>query len=135
MCGLIHIEEVTVDIVLENKAGWVEPVIEDLATHYVSTNTPAVLVALMTKPIVTEHLSVEIVGFEGRVVDVHLGSLKEEEAVMVNKVVSAVESEKDGLVDTLIVVDKLGICVNLPSDIQHTLESRTSLGKKLKYLV
>lgn len=121
MCGLIHIEEITIHIVLKNEAGWVEPVIEDLAAHYVSTHTPAVLVALMTKPIVTEHLRIEIVGLEGRVVDVHLGTLKEEEAMVVDKVSSAVESEKDGLVDTFVVMDKLCICVNLTSGFERTL--------------
>lgn len=42
--------------------------------------------------------------------NVHLGTFKEEEAVVVYKVVSAVESEEDSLVDTFIVVDKLGMC-------------------------
>lgn len=110
MRGLSHIEEITIYIVFENKSGWVEPVIENLAAHHVSSNTPTVLITLMTEPVVTEHLSVKVVRFEGRVVDVHLGTFKEEEAVVVHKVVSAVESEKDSLVDTFIVVDKLGMC-------------------------
>lgn len=65
--------------------------------------------------------------------DVHLGTLEEEEAMVVHKVVSAVESEEDGLVDAFIVVDKLGMCVNLTSGFEKNGYMRTSLGKKLKY--
>ena len=39
--------------------------------------------------------------------DVHLGALKEEEAVVVYSFVAAVEAEEDGFVDVLVVVDEL----------------------------
>ena len=110
MCGLPHVEEITIHIVFENESGWVKPVIENLTAHHVSSNTPAVLVALMAKPVVAEHLGIEIVCLEGGVMDVHLGTFKEEEAMVIHQLVSAVEPEEDGLVDTLIVMDKLGMC-------------------------
>jgi hypothetical protein len=41
-------------------------------------------------------------------VDMHLGALKEEEAVVVDQFAAAVETEEDRDVDSLVVVDKLG---------------------------
>jgi hypothetical protein len=40
-------------------------------------------------------------------VDVHLGALKEEEAVVVDQLVAAVEAEEDGDVDVVVVMDEL----------------------------
>jgi len=40
-------------------------------------------------------------------VDVHLGALEEEKAVVVYSFVAAVEAEEDGFVDVLVVVDEL----------------------------
>lgn len=122
MCRFSHIEKITVHIMLENETGRVEPVIENLAAHYVAPNTPAVLVALMTKPVVTEHLGIKIVRLERRVVDVHLGAFEEEETVVVYEFVPAVESEEDGLVDTFVVVDKLCKSVSLLSMVERALK-------------
>lgn len=81
------------------------PVIEDLAAHDMPAHTPAVLPTLVPQPVVTQHLGVEVMCLEGRVVDVgSSGPFKEEEAVMVHKVFSSVQSEKDGHVHTLLVV-------------------------------
>jgi hypothetical protein len=59
------------------------------------------------KPVVAQDLRVEVVRLKGRVVHVALGALEEEEAVVVDELVAAVEPEEDGLVDALVVVDEL----------------------------
>lgn len=51
-------------------------------------NTPAILITLLAKPVVPENLSVEVVSLERRVVDVKLGALEEEEAVMIHKLLA-----------------------------------------------
>jgi hypothetical protein len=73
----------------------------------VPPNTPAVFIALVTHPVVAEHLGVEVVRLEGRVMDMG-GSraFEEEEAVVVNKLRSAVESHEDSVVHSVL-VDKL----------------------------
>lgn len=38
----------------------------------------------------------------------HLGALEEEEAVVVDQLVAAVEAEEDGVVDVFVVMDELG---------------------------
>lgn len=83
------------------------PVVKDLAAHDVPPDAPAVPVALVAQPVVTQHLGIEVVSLKGRVVDVHLGALEEEEAVVVDQLVAAVQSEENGLVDALVVVDEL----------------------------
>lgn len=50
-----------------------------------SPNTPAVLVALLSQPIVTQNLGVEVDRLEGGVVDVRFGPFEEEEAVVVDR--------------------------------------------------
>lgn len=85
----------------------VVPVVKDLAAHNVAADAPAVGVALVAQPVVTEHLGVKVVRLKGRVVDVHLGALKEEEAVVVYQLAAPVEPEEDGIVDTLGVVHQL----------------------------
>lgn len=69
---------------------WVEPVIEYLAAHDVPADSPAVLIALILKPVVTEKLSVEVVCLVGRVVNVILGTLEDEEAMVVDQFFSTV---------------------------------------------
>lgn len=107
MRRLVHIQQIPIHIVLQNKPGRIKPVIKDLAAHDVSPNTPAVGVALLAQPVVAEHLGVEVVGFEGGVVDVRLGALEEEKAVVVDEFGAAVETEEDGYVDVVVVVHEL----------------------------
>jgi hypothetical protein len=83
------------------------PIVEDLAAHDVPADAPAVLIALVAKPIMAQNLGIEVVRLKGRVVDVRPGTLEEEEAVMVYKVVSSVEPKKDGLVDSIVIVYEL----------------------------
>ena len=83
------------------------PVVKDLTPHHMATDAPAVGIPLVAQPVVTEHLGVKVVCLERRVVDVHLGPLEEEEAVVVDQVVAAVQPEEDGYVDVVVVVDQL----------------------------
>lgn len=105
---LAIIQQVPVNIVLHDEAGRVEPVVEDLAAHDVPAHAPAVLVALVAQPVVPQHLGVEVVRLEGRVVDVELGALEEEEGVVVDALRAAVDAEEGGDVAALGVVDELG---------------------------
>lgn len=104
---LLHIQQIPIDVVLEDKPRGVEPVIKNLAAHDVATHPPAVSVPLVPEPVVAQNLGVEVVGLEGRVVDVHFGPLEEEETVVVYQLVAPVQPEEDGLVYALVVVDEL----------------------------
>lgn len=56
-----------------------------------------------------KYLSVKVVRLKGGVVDMGCsGTFEEEEAVMVHKVVTSVESKEDSHVNPLVVVDQLG---------------------------
>jgi hypothetical protein len=57
----------------------------------VSADAPAVGVPLVPQPIVAEDLGVEVVGLEGRVMDVEFRALEEEEAVVVHALLAAVQ--------------------------------------------
>lgn len=105
--GVLLVEQVAVDVVLENEAGRVEPVVKDLAAHDVAPHAPAVLVALVAQPVVAQDLGVKVVRLKGRVVDVALGALEEEEAVVVDLFVAAVQPEEDGYVLVFVVVVEL----------------------------
>lgn len=105
--GVLPVEQVTVDVVLEDELGGVEPVVKDLAAHDVAADSPAVLVALVAQPVVAQDLGVEVVGLEGGVVHVALGTLEEEETVVVDLLVAAVQPEEDGYVFVLVVIVEL----------------------------
>lgn len=104
---VLPVEQVAVDVVLEDELGGIEPVVKDLAAHDVAPHAPAVLIALVAQPVVAQDLGVEVVGLEGRVVDVALGALEEEEAVVVDLLVAAVQPEEDGYILVLVVVVEL----------------------------
>ena len=112
-CGLssvyrgIMINQIPIHIMLQDKLGRIKPVIKDLAAHDVPPDAPAVGVALLAQPVVAEHLGVKVVGFEGGVVDVRLGTLEEEEAVVVDEFGAAVETEEDGYIDVVVVMHEL----------------------------
>ena len=77
------------------------PVIKDLTTKDMSSNTPAELVSFLLEVLMTQELSVEIVNFEGAVVDVDGWLLLTEERMVVDEVVTAIEMEETG--DVLVV--------------------------------
>lgn len=105
--GVLPVEQVAVDVVLEDELGGVEPVVEDLAAHDVAADAPAVFVALVAQPVVAQDLGVEVVSLEGGVVHVALGTLEEEETVVVDLLVATVQPEEDGYVLVLVVVVEL----------------------------
>lgn len=116
------VEQVAVDVVLEDEAGRVEPVVEDLGAHDVAPHAPAVLVALVAQPVVAQDLGVEVVRLEGRVVHVALGPLEEEEAVVVHLLVAAVQPEEDCNVLVVVVVVELSESVSRIASIELNQE-------------
>lgn len=68
---------------IEEKRWEYEPVVKNLAAENVSPNAPAVLVALLSKPVVAEDLGVEVVRFERGVVNPVRSSLGKKEDVVV----------------------------------------------------
>jgi len=66
-----------------------------------SSNAPAELVSFLLEVLMTQELSVEIVNFEGAVVDVDGWLLLTEERMVVDEVVTAIEMEETG--DVLVV--------------------------------
>lgn len=82
---LLVVHQIAIDIVLKDKFRRVEPVVEDLTTHYMPSNAPAYLVAFLAQPVVTEYLRVKIMCFEGRVVHMADWSFEEEEGVVVDE--------------------------------------------------
>lgn len=107
MRRLIHIEQIPIDVMLEDKVGGIKPVVENLAPHNVSTHPPTIGVTLLAEPVMAENLGIKVVSLEGGMVDVHLGTLEEEEAVVVYPFFATVEAQEDGFVDALVVVDEL----------------------------
>lgn len=105
--GVLAVEQVAVDVVLEDEAAGVEPIVKYLAAHNVAADAPAVLVALVAQPVVAQDLGVKVVRLERGVVHVALGALEEEEAVVVDFFVAAVQPEEDGYVFVGVVVVEL----------------------------
>lgn len=101
------VQQVSIDIMLQYEPTRVIPVIKDLAAHDVPSDAPAVLITLVPQPIVPQDLGVKIVRLKGRVVDVELWALEKKEGVMVDLLVSAVETEEDGYIFAFVVVDEL----------------------------
>ena len=91
----------------ENETRRIKPVVKDLTAHNMPSHTPAVCVALVAKPVMTKNLRVKVVCLKRRVMNMHLGALEKEEAVVINEIVASVQSEEDGNVDTLVVVHEL----------------------------
>ena len=68
-----------------------------------SAYAPTVPVSLLAQPVVAEDLGVEVVRFEGRVMGVELGALVEEEGVMVDPLLAAVQPPEHGMVGTAVI--------------------------------
>lgn len=52
---------------LDHEAAGIEPVIEHLAAKHMPSNTPAKLITLLSQPVVTQLLDIEIMDFESGV--------------------------------------------------------------------
>lgn len=75
-----------------------------------AANAPAVLITLVSQPVMTEYLCVEIVRLERGVVNVRSSrSLKEEKCVMVDSLLAAVKAHEDGHILALLVVVQLTV--------------------------
>lgn len=72
-----------------------------------SSDTPAILIAFLPKPVVAKELRVEVVRFIRRVVNVELGSLVEEETMVIDLLTAAIQAEKRCYVDIVLVVNDL----------------------------
>lgn len=105
ICLVIRVDKVTIDIMFQYEAGRIKPahfilnsprpgqklyirvhipVIEDLTTHYMSANSPAILITLLTKVIVTKKLCIKVISLIRRMVNMRHGTLEEEEAMMIH---------------------------------------------------
>ena len=69
-----------------------------------SPDAPAILVALLDQPVVADDLGVEIEDLEGRVVDVVFGAGEEEDGMVVDEFVAAVQVHEGGYVGAIGVV-------------------------------
>ena len=83
------------------------PVIENLTAQDMPPDAPAILVALFDEPVVPEDLGVEIEHLERRMVHVPFGPLVEEEAVVVDELLAAVQMHERGHVAALGVVQQI----------------------------
>lgn len=105
LSSVIH--QVTVDIMLEDESRGVKPIIEDLTSHNVPPDTPAVLPALVPQPVMTQHLRVKVVCLETRMMNMTFGTFEEEKAVVVDKLLSAVKSAEGVELAASWIVDQL----------------------------
>ena len=81
-CLIVH--QVTINVMLENESTWIKPIIKDLASHHMPSNTPTVLIFLLHEPSMSKHLYIEIKDLETRMMDMEFWSLEEEKAMVVN---------------------------------------------------
>ena len=70
------------------------PIIENLTSQDMSSNTPRQLVSLLLKPLMSKKLRIEIVDFKGAMMDMYGRLLLNEKRMMINKVFPAIEMEK-----------------------------------------
>ena len=90
--ALIH--NISISIMLNHIARSIPPVIEDLASQDMPPNTPHTLIALIRQPLVAQMLGVEVVHFEGGVVNVRGRVRGHEEAVVVDEFLAQVEMQE-----------------------------------------
>lgn len=83
------------------------PVVENLAAQNMPADTPAVLIPFLPQPVVAKELGVEVVRLKRRMVDVTLGALEHEEAMVIHELLAAVKMHECGDVRTIGVVDEL----------------------------
>lgn len=129
--GLLRIvTHIPIWVMLKDESGWIEPktrssvfekslnkgwmadffnspIVKNLTTHNMPSYTPAIFITLVAKPIMTQDLSVEIVSFKGCMVDMGLGSLKEEETMMVHQLFPSCKTIKGNNVLPFWIVSKL----------------------------
>lgn len=100
------------------------------------SHSPAVLVALVPKMVMAQKLGVKVIRLIGGMVDVVLGTLEEEEAVVVDKLGSTVKMEESGDIRPVLVIDDLRVgCQRLRLACHIHCYRLTSLGLKLNLVV
>jgi hypothetical protein len=73
------------------------------------SHSPAVLVALLSEMIMAQELGIEVIRLIGGMMNVVLGTLEEEEAVVVDKFGSTVKMEESGDIRPVLVIDDLRV--------------------------
>ncbi len=76
--GCLIIDQVAIDIMLEDEATWIKPIVEDLTAHNMSANSPAIFILLFHQPCMAQHLDVEVKDLKAGVMDVELRPFEEE---------------------------------------------------------
>jgi hypothetical protein len=61
-----------------------------------SSNTPAIVILLLSQPRMTKHLNVKIEDLKTRMVDMELGPFEKEKTMMVNPFIPSIQMEKSG---------------------------------------
>jgi hypothetical protein len=107
LCRISIVDQIAINIMLQDKPRRIEPIIEDLTSHDMPSNTPAILPPLVSQPVVPEHLRIEIMRLETRMMDMTLWPLEEEKAVVVDQLLPAVESAKAVEIATGGIMDQL----------------------------
>lgn len=72
------------------------PIVENLTPQNMPPDAPAILIPFLDEPVVPDDLGVKVKDLEGGVVDVVFGALEEEEAVVVDEFVPAVQVHEGG---------------------------------------
>lgn len=94
----ILIDQIAIREVLQDEVARIKPVIEDLATQNVPTNSPAQIVSLGRQKVVTQLLYVEVMNLECRMCDMRVQvrlRWLEEERMMVGVVVASIDVKED----------------------------------------
>ena len=141
--GAVH--QITIGVVFENEVGRIEPihfsvssvelklhipVIKNLTPHNMSTHSPAVLVPLMTKPVVPQKLGIKVMRLKRRMMNVAFRSLKEEKGMVVHKILASIYSREGNDIFTVFIMNDLTFEL---ANNKVTAEKRkfTSLGMRL----
>lgn len=82
---IIRIQQIPIDIVLHHEPTRIKPVVKDLTPHDVPPHTPAVLITLVSQPVVAQHLRIVVVRLEAAVMHMWRAiALEKEETVVIN---------------------------------------------------
>jgi hypothetical protein len=108
LCRIGVVHQVPVNIMLQYESRRIEPVIEDLASHNMSSHAPTVLPPLMPQPVMTKNLRVKVMCLKARMMDMALRAFEEEKAVVVHELLAAVKSAEAIEVASGGIVDQFG---------------------------
>ena len=95
----ILIDKVSISIMLDHEPGDIPPIVEDLTAQDMPSDTPYRIILLLLEPLVTENLSIEIVDFVRRMMNVFLLTInrsRHEEGMVVDRSLTTVDGAKEG---------------------------------------